>query len=86
MTMKLGSALNKLGFRKGDEGAIFCHNVIEYPIIGLSIMSLGCTATLISRMATIRELTYQLKDTKAKYIFTVPAFASTAKKWQNNVD
>ena len=80
MTMRLGSALTKLGFRKGDVCAIFCHNIAEYPIIGLSIMSLGCIATLISSMATLRELTYQLKDTKAKYIFTVPAFAPIAKE------
>ena len=80
LTINLGSALTKLGFRKGDVCAIFCHNVIEFPIIGLSIMSLGCIATLISSMATVRELTFQLKDTKAKYIFTVPAFASTAKE------
>ena len=80
MTIRLGSALTKLGFRKGDVCAIFCHNVAEYPIISLSIMSLGCIATLISSMVTVYELTYQLKDTKAKYIFTVPAFASIAKE------
>jgi long-subunit acyl-CoA synthetase (AMP-forming) len=80
MTTKLGSALTKLGFKKGDVCAIFCHNIIEYPIIYLSILSLGGIATLISSMATVPELCYQLKGTNAQYIFTVPALASTAKE------
>ena len=80
MAVKLGSALTKLGLKKGDVCAIFCNNIIEYPIICLSVLSLGGIATLISHMATVPELCYQLKDTKAKYIFTVPALASTAKE------
>ena len=78
MTIKLGSALTKLGVKKGDVCAIFCHNIVEYPIISLSILSLGGVATLVSPMATVPELTRQLNDTKAQYIFTVPAVASIA--------
>ncbi|XP_028399981.1 4-coumarate--CoA ligase-like [Dendronephthya gigantea] len=80
MVIKLGSALTKLGFKKGDVCALFCHNIAEYPILYLSVLSLGGICTLISSMATVPELNYQLKDTKAQYIFTVPAFSPTAKE------
>ena len=80
MAIKLGSAMKKLGLKKGDVCALFCHNIAEYPILYLSILSLGGICTLISSMATVPELSHQLKDTEAQYVFTVPAFAPTAKE------
>ena len=78
--INLSSAMTKLGLKKGDVCAIFCHNVVEYPLIFLSILSLGGICTLISSMATLPELINQIKQTRTQYIFTVPAFAPTAKE------
>lgn len=80
LVIKLGSALTKLGFKKGDVCAIFSHNSLEFPIIYFAILSVGGIATLISSMATVREVCYQLNDTNAQYIFTAPAMASIAKE------
>lgn len=80
MSIKLASALTKLGFKKGDVCAIFSHNVIEFPIVYLSILSLGGIATPIFSVATVRDLYYQLKETNARCIFTSPAVACTAKE------
>ena len=78
--MKFGSALTKLGFKKGDVLATYCPNIAEFPIIYLGVLSLGGILTTVSSLATVHEICLQMKDSKAKYIVTVPPFASNAKQ------
>lgn len=80
LSWKFGSALTKLGFKKGDVFAIYCPNIAEYPIIYLAVLSLGGIVTTVSSLATVPEICVQMKDSKTKYIITVPPFASNAKQ------
>lgn len=65
---------------KGDVLAIYCPNIPEYPIIYLAVMSLGGIVTTSSPLATLPELCNQMKHCNAKFIITIPLFASNAKQ------
>lgn len=74
------SALAKRGFKKGDVLALYLPNVPEYPILFFGIIALGGVATTLNPTFTETEIAYQLKDSGAKYIVTVPAIAVKAKQ------
>lgn len=74
------SALAKRGFKKGDVLALYLPNVPEYPILFFGIIALGGVATTLNPTFTETEIVYQLKDSGAKYIVTVPAIAVKAKQ------
>ena len=77
---KCGSAFTKRGFHKGDVFAIFCPNVPEYPIIFFGIAAIGGVATIVNPLYTTEELTYQLQESRARLIVTVPTFAEKARE------
>lgn len=77
---KLGSALTKRGFKKGDVFAMYLPNVPEYPILFFGVIALGGVVTTLNPTLTETESAYQLKDAGAKYIVTVPPNADKAKK------
>ena len=75
----MGSALTKRGFKKGDVFALYLPNVPEYPIVFFGVIALGGIVTTLNPTFTEKEISYQLKDSGAKYIFTIPAIADKAK-------
>ena len=77
---KAAAGLDQRGFKKGDVFAIYSPNVPEYPIIFFAVATLGGVNTTINPLYTADELTKQLKDSKAKYILTVPMFLDKAKE------
>lgn len=60
--------------------ALYLPNVPEYPILFFGIIALGGVATTLNPAFTEKDITYQLKDSGAKYIMTVPAIADKAKQ------
>lgn len=66
------------GLRKGDVFAIYCPNIPEYAIVFYAVALLGGTTTTINSLYTAREIAYQLKDSGAKYLLTVPALVDKA--------
>lgn len=74
------SALAKRGFKKGDVFALYLPNIPEYPILFFGIIALGGIATTLNPTFTEKDIAYQLKDSGAKYIMTVPAIADKAKQ------
>jgi len=60
--------------------ALYLPNVPEYPIFFFGIIALGGVATTLNPTFTEKEIAYQLKDSGAKYIVTVPAIADKAKQ------
>lgn len=75
----MGSALTKRGFKKGDIFALYLPNVPEFPIVFFGVISLGGIVTTLNPTFAEKEISYQLKDSGAKYILTVPAIADKAK-------
>lgn len=71
---KIGSALNKRGFRKGDVFAIISPNIPEYTIMYLGIAAIGGIITTANPLYTAEELARQLNNCQAKFVMTVPTF------------
>jgi len=72
------AGLAKQGFKKGDVFAIYSPNIPEYAIAFFAVSLLGGVITTINPLYTVRELVHQLKDSKAKYLLTIPTFLDKA--------
>ncbi len=70
----VAASLAQRGFKKGDVFAIFSPNVPEYAIVFHAVAMLGGIVTTANPLYTADELAFQLTDTRAKYIVTVPPF------------
>lgn len=62
------------GLQKGDVFAIMLPNLPEYAIAFHGVATAGGTLTTINPLYTADELRYQLGDTQAKYLLTLPMF------------
>lgn len=76
----IASSLAKRGMRKGDVFAILSPNIPEYAVVLLAVSMLGGISTTINPLYTADEVAYQLNDTGATYLVTIPHFIETAKE------
>lgn len=74
----VASSLAKRGFGKGDVLAIWMPNVPEYAIPFLAVSMLGGINTTINSLYTPDEARFQINDTGAKYLVTIPQFMERA--------
>lgn len=70
----IASSLAKRGFKKGDVFAIFLPNLPEYAVAFHAVVMLGGVVTTANPLYTAEELAFQLNDTKARFIVTLPMF------------
>lgn len=70
---RVASSLAARGFSKGDVLAIYSPNLPEYAIAFHAVAALGGVITTVNPSYTASELTYQLNDTGAKYLVTIPS-------------
>lgn len=75
---KVAASLAQRGFTKGDVFAIYSPNIPEYAVAFFAVSLLGGVITPINPLYTVRELVFQLKDSKAKYLVTIPTFIDKA--------
>jgi acyl-CoA synthetase (AMP-forming)/AMP-acid ligase II len=68
------------GLRKGDVLAIYCPNVMEYPVAFHGAASIGGIVTTINCLYTPGELERQLKDANAKFLLTTSTFLANARE------
>ncbi|KIV99690.1 uncharacterized protein PV09_08681 [Verruconis gallopava] len=66
------------GLREGEVVIIYNRNSIWYPVVALAAVRIGAVTCGISPEYTVDELTYALKLTKAKLIFTSASLKATA--------
>ncbi len=66
------------GMKKGDVLAIFSPNLLEYAVVFYAVISLGGTVSTINPLYTAAELSRQLKDARAKFLFTIPQLVDRA--------
>ena len=74
----LAAGLATRGFSKGDVMAIYSPNIPEYAIAFHGIALAGGVATTVNPLYTIDELTFQLKDSGARFLVTIPMFLENA--------
>ena len=76
----MAAGLAERGFGKGDVFAIFSPNVPEYALAFHGIATAGGIATTVNPLYTVQELTFQLQNSKAKYLLTIPQFLDRARE------
>ena len=74
----VASSLVARGFKKGDVFAIYSPNIPEYAIAFHAVSLAGGINTTANPLYTVEELTFQLNDSGAKYLLTVPMFLDKA--------
>lgn len=77
---RVGANLAARGFKKGEVMAILLPNLPEYAVAFHGVASIGGILTTINPLYTPEELTFQLKDTGAKYLLTLPMFVEKARE------
>ena len=75
---QFATGLHQRGFRKGDVFAIFCPNVPEYAVAFLGVAAVGGINTTVNSLYSTADLVHQFKDSKAKFLLTIPAFLDRA--------
>ena len=75
---RAAAGLWRAGLRQGDVCAINSCNAIEYPVAILAIARLGAVTTTANPLYTADELTPQLQNSGARFLFTFPGVAQVA--------
>lgn len=76
----VASWLQSQGLKKGDRVAIMLPNVMAFPPILFGVLLAGGTVVNVNPLYTPRELTYQLKDSGARFLFVLENFAATVEE------
>ncbi|MGV3488396.1 MAG: AMP-binding protein [Tuberibacillus sp.] len=79
-TVKLASALKRLGLEKGDRAAIMLPNCPQSVISYFAILMVGGVAVQTNPLYTEHELEHQLKDSGAKMIVCLDALLPRVQK------
>jgi acyl-CoA synthetase (AMP-forming)/AMP-acid ligase II len=74
----VAAGLAARGFQKGDVFAIYSPNLPEYAVAFHAVASLGGIVTTINPLYTPEELAFQLNDSAARYLLTIPQFLEAA--------
>lgn len=73
---RVAARLYSLGVRKGDVVVILSPNSILYPVVSLSVMSLGAVITTANPISTSGEISNQLEDSLPVLAFTTRQLVS----------
>ncbi|KAL0694980.1 hypothetical protein Bca4012_062160 [Brassica carinata] len=73
---RVASCLHTLGVRKGDVVIILSPNSILFPIVSLSVMSLGAVITTANPISTPGEISNQIEDSRPVLAFTTSQLVS----------
>jgi long-chain acyl-CoA synthetase len=76
----VASWLQGQGLKKGDRVAIMMPNVMAYPAVLFGVLLAGGTVVNVNPLYTPRELTYQLNDSGARFLFVLENFAATVEE------
>jgi long-chain acyl-CoA synthetase len=72
--------LQAQGLQRGERVAIMLPNVMAYPAILYGIQLAGGAVVNVNPLYTPRELTHQLKDSGARFLFALENFASVVQE------
>jgi acyl-CoA synthetase (AMP-forming)/AMP-acid ligase II len=76
----LAAGLHQRGFRKGDVLAIMSPNLPEYPIAFHGVATAGGVNTTLNPTYTADEIAFQLNDSRARLLITIPALVGKAQE------
>lgn len=75
---RVAAGLYARGMRKGDVCAIYSPNLPEYAVAFHAVASIGGILTTANPMSSADELAFQLRDSGACYLITIPQLLATA--------
>ena len=78
LTRRLAAGLQARGFEPGQVAGIFAPNIPEYPVAYFGIARAGGTSTTVNGLYTERELAEQLRNSGARFLFTIGAMLDRA--------
>jgi acyl-CoA synthetase (AMP-forming)/AMP-acid ligase II len=76
----LAAGLHARGFRKGEVLAIMSPNLPEYPIAFHGVATAGGVNTTLNPTYTADEIAFQLNDSKARLLITIPPLVGKAQE------
>ncbi|TRY77011.1 hypothetical protein TCAL_06363 [Tigriopus californicus] len=74
MSRKFGSAMIRMGAKKGDVFAMVVPNIPEFPIAFLGAVGVGLTPTTMNPTYRPEEIARQLENSQARFIITIGLF------------
>lgn len=77
---RLAAGLHTRGFHKGDVLAIMSPNLPEYPIAFHGVATAGGINTTLNPTYTADEIAFQLNDSRARLLLTVPPLVGKAQE------
>jgi acyl-CoA synthetase (AMP-forming)/AMP-acid ligase II len=77
---RTATGLARRGLRKGDVVGIYSPNCPEYVVVFHAVASLGAINTTVNPTYTADELANQLRDCRARFLFTVPPILDRARE------
>ncbi|XP_024627525.1 4-coumarate--CoA ligase-like 5 isoform X2 [Medicago truncatula] len=72
----VSSSLSNMGIKKGDVILLLSPNSIYFPVVCLSVMSLGAIITTTNPLNTVHEIAKQIADSKPVLAFTTSPLVS----------
>ena len=75
---RLAAGLAARGFGNGDVFGVLLPNLPEYAVVFHGVATVGGTSTTINPTYTAEEINYQLVDSGARFLVTIPLFLDTA--------
>src|SRR5258708_352023 len=78
--LRFAAGLHARGFRKGDVLAIMSPNLPEYPIAFHGVATAGGVITTLNPTYTADEIAFQLNDSRARLLLTIPSLAGKAQE------
>ncbi|WNO73919.1 MULTISPECIES: 4-coumarate--CoA ligase family protein [unclassified Streptomyces] len=77
---RIAAALAEAGLRKGDVLALHSPNTVAYPAVFYGATRAGASVTTVHPLATAEEFAKQLRDSSARWIFTVSPLLEVARR------
>ncbi|KAJ6773451.1 LONG-CHAIN-FATTY-ACID--COA LIGASE [Salix purpurea] len=81
----VATCLHDMGIRKGHVILLLSPNSIFFPIVCLSVMSLGAVITTSNPLNTPREIAKQIANSKPSLAFTTPELVSKLTETNSNL-
>ncbi len=75
---RVAAGLAKRGFEKGDVLGLFVPNCPEFALAFHGTLAAAGVVTTVNSLCTVQDAAYQLRDARARFLVTVPAFMDRA--------
>jgi acyl-coenzyme A synthetase/AMP-(fatty) acid ligase len=77
---RFGSALVRMGFKKGEVFGMLLPNLPEFPIVLLGAAGIGMPVTTVNPIYTVEEIARQMQLSGATVVVTIPQLAGTLRQ------